>query len=104
MIWPVKRAKDAFHRVKTQRTVDRDYFCLVKRIKTKNVHLIQAYLYNCCVMEANLNDEEVIRHYPDTNSNDCFEDLYNRYVTEVYSRYLFTTNDTGKAPDLLTTF
>lgn len=55
-------------------------------------------------MKANLNDEEVIRQYPDPNSNDCFETLYNRYVTEVYRRYLSTTNDTEKAQDFPTTF
>lgn len=41
--------------------------------------------------------EEVIRQCPDTNSNECFETLYNCYVTEVYSRYLSPTSDTGKA-------
>lgn len=50
-------------------------------------------------MKANLNDDEVTRQSPDTNSSDSFETLYNRYVAEVYSRYLSTTNGTEKAQD-----
>ena len=50
-------------------------------------------------MKTTLDDEEVLRQYPDTSSDDCFEALYNRYVAEVHSRYLPTIKDTGKTQD-----
>jgi RNA polymerase sigma factor (sigma-70 family) len=50
-------------------------------------------------MKINLNDEEVIRKYLNTNPNDCFETLYNRYVGKVYNRCLSMTKDTEKAQD-----
>lgn len=50
-------------------------------------------------MKVNLNDEEVIRQYLTTRPNDCFETLYNRYVSKVYSRCLSMTKDTEKAQD-----
>ena len=44
-------------------------------------------------------DEEVIREYLDTNSGDCFETLYNRYVNKVYSRCLSLTKNSEQAQD-----
>ncbi|WP_338876588.1 sigma-70 family RNA polymerase sigma factor [Spirosoma sp. SC4-14] len=50
-------------------------------------------------MKPKLKDEEIIRQYLDSNSNDCFETLYNRYVNKVYSRCLSLTKDSEKAQD-----
>lgn len=50
-------------------------------------------------MDTSLTDEEMIRRYLPTNTNQCFETLYNRYVNKVYRRCLSMTNDTGKAED-----
>ena len=50
-------------------------------------------------METFLTDEEMIRRYLPTKTNQCFETLYNRYVTKVYRRCLSMTNDTEKAED-----
>ena len=50
-------------------------------------------------MQANLTDEEVIRHYLPTQPDHCFEALYNRYVKKVYRRCLSMTNDSSQAED-----
>lgn len=50
--------------------------------------------------EANsLTDEDVIRQYRDNPSSDCFEALYNRYVSKVYRRCLSMTKSTEQAED-----
>lgn len=46
-----------------------------------------------------LNDEEVIKQYMLSRSNDCFETLYNRYVRKVYNRCYSLTKDSGQAQD-----
>ena len=51
------------------------------------------------IMKLKLNDEEVIRQYLNTSPNDCFETLYDRYVSKVYSRCLYITKDSEKAQD-----
>ena len=50
-------------------------------------------------MKTKMNDEEVIRQYRDTNPNDCFEELYSRYVQKVYHRCYSMTKDSAKAQD-----
>lgn len=50
-------------------------------------------------METKLKDEEVIRQYRNTNPNDCFEELYSRYVQKVYRRCYSMTKDSAKAQD-----
>lgn len=50
-------------------------------------------------MKTRLNDEEVIRQYRDTNPNDCFEELYSRYVQKVYHRCYSMTKDQAQAQD-----
>lgn len=50
-------------------------------------------------MKPKLKDEEIIRQYLDTHSNDCFETLYNRYVNKVYNRCFSLTKDSEKAQD-----
>ena len=50
-------------------------------------------------MKTKLNDEEVIRQYRDTNPNDCFDVLYNRYVQKVYRRCYSMTKDSEQAQD-----
>ncbi|WP_266366215.1 RNA polymerase sigma factor [Tellurirhabdus rosea] len=44
-------------------------------------------------------DEELVRQYIDTNRNDLFEQLYNRYVNKVYRRCLSITKDPVVAED-----
>lgn len=46
-----------------------------------------------------LNDEEIIRMYLSTRQNNYFEEIYNRYVSKVYSRCLSLTKDTFQAED-----
>lgn len=46
-----------------------------------------------------LNDDELIRHYLETQQNNYFETLYNRYVNKVYRRCLSLTKDSTKAED-----
>jgi RNA polymerase sigma factor (sigma-70 family) len=46
-----------------------------------------------------LKDEELIRIYVNTQQNNCFEEIYNRYVNKVYRRCLSLTKDTAKAED-----
>lgn len=50
-------------------------------------------------MRSNLNDEELIRQCRDSQPNDCFEELYSRYVDKVYRRCLSITQDSEKAHD-----
>ena len=44
-------------------------------------------------------DEELIRLYLNTQKNDYFETLYNRYVNKIYHRCLSLTKDTAQAED-----
>lgn len=46
-----------------------------------------------------LTDEEMIRQVLPIQPNQCFESLYNRYVTKVYRRCLSMTKDSEKAQD-----
>lgn len=46
-----------------------------------------------------LTDEETIRQYLPGQPNQCFETLYNRYVSKVYQRCLYMTKDAEKAQD-----
>jgi RNA polymerase sigma-70 factor (ECF subfamily) len=48
---------------------------------------------------ASLTDEEVIRQVLPDQPNQCFESLYNRYVSKVYQRCLSITDDSEKAHD-----
>ena len=48
---------------------------------------------------ASLTDEEIIRQVLPAQPNQCFESLYNRYVTKVYRRCLSMTHDSEKAQD-----
>ena len=48
---------------------------------------------------SNLSDEETIRQYLSEQPSQCFEMLYERYVTKVYQRCLYMTKDTEKAQD-----
>lgn len=50
-------------------------------------------------MKSKLKDEEVIRQYLTSQSGDCFETLYNRYVNKVYKQCLSLTKDSEKAQD-----
>lgn len=50
-------------------------------------------------MKPALNDEEVIRQYRNTNPNECFELLYNRYVRKVYNRCYSMTKNSEQAQD-----
>lgn len=50
-------------------------------------------------MKLNLNDEELIKQYLTTSPNDCFETLYDRYVSKVYNRCYSLTKDAEKAQD-----
>ncbi|RZM20812.1 MAG: RNA polymerase sigma factor [Pedobacter sp.] len=50
-------------------------------------------------MNAQLNDEELIKQYLPTNPDVCFETLYNRYVGKVYKRCLSLTKNVEKAED-----
>lgn len=50
-------------------------------------------------MNAQLNDEELIKQYLSTNPSVCFETLYNRYVGKVYKRCLSMTKNVEKAED-----
>ena len=63
-----------------------------------NVVLIHP-LINRQPMYQQLRDEELIHHYLNTNQNDYFETLYNRYVSKVYRRCLSLTKDDAKAQD-----
>jgi len=50
-------------------------------------------------MKTKLKDEDVIRQYRNTNPNDCFEELYSRYVQKVYHRCYSMTKDSAQAQD-----
>ncbi|RYF62815.1 MAG: RNA polymerase sigma factor [Cytophagaceae bacterium] len=50
-------------------------------------------------MNAQLNDEELIRQYLLTNPDVCYETLYNRYIGKVYRRCLSLTKNVEKAED-----
>jgi RNA polymerase sigma factor (sigma-70 family) len=50
-------------------------------------------------MNNTLTDEEMIRQYLISKPNQCFEILYNRYVTKIYRRCLSMTKDSDKAED-----
>ncbi|MFD2937900.1 RNA polymerase sigma factor [Spirosoma flavum] len=50
-------------------------------------------------MQASLTDEEMIRQFLPSQPNQCFETLYNRYVSKVYQRCLSMTQDSEKAQD-----
>jgi RNA polymerase sigma-70 factor (ECF subfamily) len=51
------------------------------------------------VRHALLTDEEVIQQVLPDQPNQCFESLYNRYVSKVYQRCLSMTHDSEKAHD-----
>jgi len=44
-------------------------------------------------------DEDLVRNYLDTQKDEFFEQLYNRYVSKVYRRCLSITKDPYKAED-----
>lgn len=46
-----------------------------------------------------LTDEEIIHQLLPNQPNECFESLYNRYVTKVYRRCLSMTKDSEAAQD-----
>lgn len=48
---------------------------------------------------ASLSDEEIIRDVLPSQPNQCFESLYNRYVSKVYQRCLSMTKDSETAQD-----
>lgn len=48
---------------------------------------------------ASLSDEEIIRQVLPNQPNQCFESLYNRYVSKVYQRCLSMTKDSETAQD-----
>ncbi|WP_460911673.1 hypothetical protein [Spirosoma areae] len=48
-------------------------------------------------MPTSLTDEETIRQILPSHPNQCFETLYNRYVSKVYRRCLSMTKDSEKA-------
>jgi len=50
-------------------------------------------------MNVKLTDEEMIRQYLPSQPNQCFETLYNRYVSKVYRRCLSMTKDSLQAED-----
>lgn len=50
-------------------------------------------------MKTRLNDEEIIRQYRNTNPNDCFEELYSRYVQKVYQKCYSMTKNQAQAQD-----
>lgn len=50
-------------------------------------------------MKIALTDEELIRQFLPSQPNQCFETLYNRYVSKVYRRCLSMTKNTEKAED-----
>ena len=50
-------------------------------------------------MKPKLKDEEVIRQYLTSSPSDCFETLYNRYVSKVYKQCFSLTRDSEKAQD-----
>ncbi len=50
-------------------------------------------------MNLNLSDEEMIRQYLHSNSTDCFENIYNRYVQKVYKQCFSITKDSEQAQD-----
>ena len=50
-------------------------------------------------MHTSLTDENLIRLYLPSQPNQCFETLYNRYVSKVYRRCLSMTQDSAKAED-----
>jgi len=50
-------------------------------------------------MNAQLNDEELIRYYLPISPDVCFETLYKRYVSKVYRRCLSLTKNVEKAED-----
>lgn len=50
-------------------------------------------------MNRHLTDEEMIRQHLSDQPGQCFETLYNRYVSKVYQRCLFMTKDAEQAQD-----
>lgn len=50
-------------------------------------------------MHTLLTDEEMIRQFLPSQPNQCFEVLYERYMTKVYRQCLFVTRDSEKAQD-----
>ncbi|GAB3945760.1 RNA polymerase sigma factor [Spirosoma harenae] len=50
-------------------------------------------------MKVSLSDEEIIRSYLTQQPNQCFENLYTRYVEKVYQRCLSMTKDADQAQD-----
>lgn len=44
-------------------------------------------------------DDELIRQYLHQQPNQCFEELYKKYVDKVYQRCLFMTKDSDQAQD-----
>ncbi|GAB3899628.1 RNA polymerase sigma factor [Spirosoma agri] len=49
--------------------------------------------------KAELADEQLVKIYQDTNADDSFEMLYNRYVGKVYQKCLSITKDSESAHD-----
>lgn len=50
-------------------------------------------------MNIPLSDEEMIRHHLPHQPSECFETLYNRYVSKVYKQCLSMTKDSEQAQD-----
>jgi RNA polymerase sigma factor (sigma-70 family) len=49
--------------------------------------------------KAKLADEQLVKHYQNTSSDDSFEMLYSRYVGKVYQKCLSITKDSESAQD-----
>jgi len=63
------------------------------------VHFMNSPNRSAGMLPKKQTDEELVRQYINTNRNDLFEQLYNRYVNKVYRRCLSITKDPVVAED-----